>query len=383
MITPDEIKAKAQRKYLSVLRGLLSGAPFDPLLIRANKTYNKASLQDFEKEVLLLLSQSREKRGFGYSLKFQKVKTKHLGTQDLPTQIFFETESDFFRFLGKTAESDACKADAANIFSAFSQLKPWLTQHPARIIQYAGQWHDLLLVCQYFIDHPIPNLYIRELPIQVHTKFVERHKSILKDLLNLLIPEHLQQQETVFEKRFNLKYSEPLIRFKVLDEAISQSFFSGLDDLAIPLSQFQQLNLPLKRIIVVENKTSLYTTLTLPDMQNSIAIFGSGYGVLNLKEVHWFKDVELLYWGDIDVHGFEILAQFRSYHAHTSSMLMDRATFDQFFEQDPGQPSKVDVPLQLTEPEKQLYQHLKTNNYRLEQEKVPLAHVNEFFTKFN
>ena len=81
-------------------------------------------------------------------------------------------------------------------------------------------------------------------------------------------------------------------------------FFYGLDDLSIPLSQFEKLNLPLQKVIIVENKTSLYTTLTLPNMKNTLAIFGSGYAVLNLKNVKWFQQLELLYWGDIDAQGF-------------------------------------------------------------------------------
>ena len=106
-------------------------------------------------------------------------------------------------------------------------------------------------------------------------------------MLDVLILEHLNNDEKQFEKRFNLKYSEPQIRFKILDKEISQIYFSGLDDLAIPISQFETLNLPIKKVLVVENKTTLYTTttfLTLPKMDKTIAIFGSGYSVANLKK---------------------------------------------------------------------------------------------------
>jgi len=234
-------------------------------------------------------------------------------------------------------------------------------------------------LCQYFKQNPKPSLYIRELPIRVHTKFIERNQSVIKELLDILISEHINKEEKQFEKRFNLKYAEPQIRFKVLDKTISNRFFSGLDDIAIPVSQFESLNLPIKKVLVVENKTTLYTTLTLPKMNETIAIFGSGYSVYNLKNVNWFGGLELLYWGDIDAQGFEILSQFRNYFPQTQSVLMDKDTFEKFFENDKGTPTNVSTKLNLTDKEQQLYDTLKTNNWRLEQEKISFNYVNEFF----
>ena len=143
------------------------------------------------------------------------------------------------------------------------------------------------------------------------------------------------------------------------------------------LSQFETLNLPIKKVLVVENKTTLYTTLTLPNMDRTIAIFGSGYSVLNLKNAHWLSNVELFYWGDIDVQGFEILSKFRSCFPHAQSLLMDKATFDKFFEQDEGTLTNISDELNLTEEEQQLYNLLRKNNWRLEQEKVSFYWVKE------
>jgi hypothetical protein len=137
------------------------------------------------------------------------------------------------------------------------------------------------------------------------------------------------------------------------------------------------LILPIKRVLVVENKTTLYTTLTLPKMDSTIAIFGSGYSVYNLKNANWFSNAKLFYWGDIDVQGFEILSQFRSYFPHAQSLLMDRITFEEFFEQDKGTLTNISAKLNLTEEEEQLYNILRKNNWRLEQEKIPLYWVKE------
>lgn len=379
MITPKEIKDKTERKYISFLQSLVEQRPFEKLVIRGDKSYTKSSLAEFEREIQLIHSQSKEKKGFGYSLDFQKVKTKHLGTQDLPTSIYFDNEKDFLKFLGKENEVDSFKSNVEIIHREFPELKDWIIKNPKKVIDNVNEWQNILQVCQYFRQNPKPNFYIRELPVKVHTKFIERNKGIIRELLDVLIYEHVNTEEKEFEKRFNLKYAEPQIRFKVLDKTISDTFFSGIDDIAIPVSQFEKLELPIRKVLVVENKTSLYTTLTLPKMDDTIAIFGSGFSVFNLKNVRWFDNLKLLYWGDIDVQGFEILSQFRSYFTQTKSILMDKQTLDNFFEDDNGTPTNISTRLNLTDEEQLLYDILKTNNWRLEQEKIPFNYVNKYF----
>lgn len=379
MITPKEIKGKAERKYFSFLQSLANDVPFAKLVIRGDKSYTKSSLPDFEKEIQLINSQSKEKKSFGYSLEFQQIKTKHLGIQDLPVSIYFETERDFLKFLGKEKEAELFKINIDKIINELPELRNWVAQNPAKVIQNHAEWISILKVCQYFKGNPKPNQYVRELPIKIHTKFIERNQSVLKELLDILVFENINTAEKQFEKRFYLKYSESQIRFKILDKEISQKLFSGVDDLAIPVSQFETLNLPIKKILVVENKTTLYTTLTLPKMEGAIAVFGQGNAVLNLKNAAWLIEMEILYWGDIDVQGFEILSRLREHFTHIKSVLMDKVTFETFFENDKGTPTNISTKLNLTDREQELYNILKTNNWRLEQEKVPFDYVNKYF----
>jgi hypothetical protein len=384
MITPQEIKKKAERKYVSFLQSLVVNTPYEKLVIRGDKKYAKSSLQEFEKELQLINSQSNEKKGFGYTLEFQQVRTKHLGIQDLPTSIYFDTENDYLKFLGKEKEVELFVGIITKITETFPELKEWIIKNPIKVIQNQAEWESILKVCRYFKQSPKPNLYIRELPIYDHTKFIERNQSVIKDLLDILISEYNNKGEKQFEKRFNLKYAEPQVRFKILDKEVSQKYFSGIDDVSIPVSQFEALDLPVERVIVFENKTTFYTALTLPKMDNAIALFGSGFSVSNLKNVYWFKDKALLYWGDIDVQGFEILSQFRAYFPQTKSILMNKITFENFFENDSGTPTNISVQLNLTDEEQQLYDILKTNNWRLEQEKIPFDYVNKYFdNEFN
>lgn len=379
MISPNDIKAKAERKYFSFLQSVVQTIPFSRIVIPGDKTYNKASIADFHNDILSLANQSKEKKGFGFAIDYQTVKTKTIGMQSLPTIIYFDTEKDFLKFLGKEKEVDNFINDWQLIHSHFPELKDWIIRNPTKIIQQQGKWESIIKVCNYFKNYPKPNLYIRELPANVHTKFIESNQSIIAELLDVIIQNHINLNEKEFEKRFNLKFREPLVRFKILDKEISKSFFSNLEDISIPVSQFERLKLPLKQVLIVENKTTLYTTLTLPKMDKTIAIFGQGNAVTNIQNAKWLNDIKVLYWGDIDVHGFEMLSRIRKHFDHIQSVLMDKSTFDKYFENDSGKPTTDTTTLNLTDNEKELYDLLKTNNWRLEQEKIPFDYVNQYF----
>lgn len=376
MISPDEIKLKSERKYLAYLRSVVSKGNLFPLIITGNKKPSN-TLQEFRNEISRLIDSSKEKKGFGYTITFEKRKTKSYGTQSFPTSIYFNSENDYLKYLKKREEVKKFISTFELIESQFSELRDWLGKYPNKVIDNLGKWDEILKVCTYFKQNPKPELYIRELPIEVHTKFIENNKTVIRELLDIIIQQSINSSENVFEKRFNLKYSEPLIRFKILDSVIADKYFSGLDDISIPVRKFNNLDLPLKKVIIVENKTSLYTTLTLPLKKNSIAIFGKGFQVSSLKKANWLKETKILYWGDIDAQGFEILSQVRGYFPQTKSLLMDNNTFEKYFENDDGTVSNVSIELNLTESEKSLYIKLKENNWRLEQEKIPLNHVIE------
>ena len=162
MITPQEIKNKTERKYISFLQSLIENKPFEKLVIRGDKSYTKSSLQEFEKEIQQINSQSKEKNGFGYTLEFQRIKTKALGVQDLPISIFFDTQKDFLKFLGKEKEVELFKSDVEKINNAFPELKEWIIKNPLRVITNQTEWDDILKVCQYYKQNPKPNLNIRE-----------------------------------------------------------------------------------------------------------------------------------------------------------------------------------------------------------------------------
>ncbi|MCL2416437.1 MAG: DUF2220 family protein [Bacteroidales bacterium] len=377
MITPQEIQQQCLNWWKNVLIANIEAVDFFPKEInRIGKITTKDlinKLPEYQKSLQLLHNNSKTNKNLGYSIIEKEQQFDKIGKQSVPEKIIIETLEDYLQVTGKKKEYQTFLKNYNLIISGLPLLKEWIIVCPQKLIEF-DVWHYLLKVCKYFIENPKPNLYIRELPIKIHTKFIENNKSIIKELLDVIISEHINSDETNFEKRFNLKYDEPKVRFRILDKQIASTYFSEIDDLNIPISQLVKLKLPLKKVFVVENKMNV---LTFPIITETIVIFGSGFGVENLKNVEWLNKTELFYWGDLDVQGFEILSQFKGYFPHAKSVLMDKATFETFFENDSGTSSKVLTEMNLSEEEKQLYEILKGNNWRLEQEKIPQEYVTD------
>ncbi|MEL6526894.1 MAG: DUF2220 domain-containing protein, partial [Chloroflexota bacterium] len=93
------------------------------------------------------------------------------------------------------------------------------------------------------------------------------------------------------------------------------------------LNALQDMPLVIERCFIVENELNF---LTLPSLKNSMCIWGAGFQANLLGDVQWLNKVDVIYWGDIDVQGFQILSTLRAKLPHVRSMLMDRMTFDSF-----------------------------------------------------
>jgi len=377
MITPSEIKQKAARKYYDFLRASLRGDAFFPLAIRFRKAKASDEYLTLRDWVESLTTGSKAERGFGYTLVLEERELRRYGRQSLPARILIETELDFLRLIGKEPEFKRWQTAVSHTRTQFPQLIDWLARYPQRPLPYLTAWKELLTVCTYFVAHPRPHLYMRELPVAVHTKFIEEHAKILRQLLDeLLPPAAIAPDETQFERRFGLRYDEPQIRLRLLDTALPHELHWPASDMSLSLSKCAQLEGMSKRtVLIVENKM---TFLTLPPLENSVAIWGKGFQVSVLREVDWLADCAIWYWGDLDAQGFAILSQLRGYWPQTRSFLMDEATLKRYerFVVD-GTPVKELVLANLDERETAVYQQLAAQNWRLEQERIAQNDVEE------
>lgn len=391
MISPGEIRQQAERWWPEVLRATLTGETFFPKpLSRIGKVKANERLQAFDRiraEQEALLAGCKSRNGNSYTLHWEERNYRNVGRNRFIAAISIDTLSDYLHLLRRGPAYRRFLADAQLILEKVPGLQTWCVDNPLEIEAYHGQWPDLLRVVRYFMDEHQPGqYYIRELPLAIPTKFIESHLKVLASLLDAALPSERINEDfrgvNQFEQRYGLKYRQPMVRLRLLDAVMAQQYFSGLSDLQIPLDDFARLNLPLQRVVILENKTNfsnLMNFLTLPQQSGTAGIFGSGFGLGRLKGVEWLQQVELLYWGDLDAHGLQILSQLRGYFPHARAFLMDRATLDafpQYVLAEAPESTAATLP-HLTGEEQALFDYLNANRLRLEQERIPVAYVRE------
>lgn len=375
MITPDGVVAKLERQYPNFLRSRLRNESLFPLSLSVG-TPPKKDFLELHRAIETLKSASKDKLGYGYVITWEQVNMRGVDRQTLPVRITVETENDYLRILRKKREFEDFLADVELICARIPELNTWSDTYPLDVIKYHGEWEYLLRVCEYFKAHPRPNYYIRELPIAVHTKFIEEHVGILRQLLDHVLPDaFIKREESDFARRYGLRYDEALVRFRLLDSTLQSKLNLVFDDLSVPISAFKTFDLSAFMCIIVENKMNF---LTLPPLEGTIGIFGSGFKVEVLSQTHWLANCLIYYWGDLDAQGFQILSQLRGFFPHVASLMMDENTLAAFKERiRKGRETKIVELPYLTLPERILYEQLVVHNLRLEQEQIDDLYVKE------
>jgi len=380
LISPADIRRKALSTWQrgDVLKAYFDHHDLFPLNITFRKPTATEILNHFQQVgdwIHILRQHSKSDDIKAYRVDFSSVSHRQLGEQALPSRIYFETLYDFLGFIQKKKEFDLFQQLSKQTLHDFPSLNDWLYQHPHQLLKHADIWLQLIDVCRWFCQHPQPKLYIRELDIEgVDSKFIERHRGVLSELLSIVLPQKAVNISVIglskhgFERRFGLKYDQPLIRFRYLSKQLSFS------DISVPLSQFLAFEPKEDLVFITENKVN---GLSFPAVGNAMVLFGLGYGIEMLKDAIWLKKKHIVYWGDIDSHGFAILSQLRSYFPHVSSLCMDENTLIQhksLWGKEPDDKRCEHDLEHLTTAEKKLFQQLQRDHFdhslRLEQERI-------------
>jgi hypothetical protein len=369
MLAPEDIRRRALTRYVDFLRSIVTGTAFFPLPVRFGKPSPTEDFAKLRREINALTEAN-----LGCNIEWTEVNSRRWGKQRLPERVEFVDEASYLRTLGKTKEVARFRENLVLTREQCPSLVSFFQERPLDVVESADAWPGLLEVCCYFQRHPRPNLYARELPLSVDTKFVEHHQSVLTRLLTIALPLDATVESERFEKRFGLLFDEPQIRLRLLDESLRVPLGIPFDDVSLPLNQFRDLGWKKLRVLVSENKM---TFLTLPNVPHAVGIWGAGNAAALLHDISWLADCDLLYWGDVDVQGFEILARLREVFPRTQSIMMDAATMTRFRELcKPGVPSKVQIRQRLTSTEEKACELACASNLRLEQERIP----NQFAT---
>lgn len=314
-----------------------------------------------------------------FTLELKEISHRQLGRNRFPQAVVFNSDDSLFKFIGKLDGVHRFDALCELILGDFPALRPWLEKRPLVALTNEGDWPRLLAVLSFLKQNLRPRIYVRQLEIAgVDTKFIEKHKKLLSELLDLVLPKNAIDWGATGVKKFEQRYgfvSKPLlIRFRILDE---EHYIAGLSDLQIPADEFSRLHLDIDTVFITENEIN---GLAFPPANRAIIIFGLGFGLDRLAGIKWLKSRNIHYWGDIDTHGFVMLDQLRSYFPKARSFLMDRQTLMAHRSQWGVEERPTKRELQRLLPEEQEVYHLLvgdgfTERLRLEQEKISYRYV--------
>ncbi len=318
---------------------------------------------------------------YGLILTTVEKKMNKFGKNDYPQSLSIDSKNVFIQFIGKEGEVDLFLKNLSIINAKLPQIKEWLKlkNNVKELFNTTNDWLIIIQICQYFLENPRPNIYLRQILIEnMSTKFIETNSTILISLLDFLIPNDIKDTKaTKFEKRYYLETEEPLLRIMFLDVKIR--LLPELSNIGITLSEVNNVTINCKKVLIVENKTNFLMFNNLPELPETIIIWGKGFAVTELKKIKWLEQKELFYWGDLDAHGLQILNTFREYFPKAKSVMMDTPTFEQFKDgnviQSVRSTAKQESLLRLDANEKLLFEYLNKHNYRLEQEKIDMKYV--------
>jgi hypothetical protein len=300
------------------------------------------------------------------------------GTQRLPVAVWLDTLQDALAFIGKARQAQRFEAVWQTTAAAQPPLLAWLSRRPIQALDLADRWERLLAVVAWLQAHPRPCVYLRQVDVPgVDSKFIEAHRGVLAELLDLALPPEVIETNATgvaqFTRRFGFLDKPVRIRFRLLDPALpSLPGCEGLPDITLDAASFAALVLPVQRVFITENETNF---LAFPAVAGAIAVFGAGYGWEALARAIWLHRCHLHYWGDIDTHGFAILDQLRGYFPGAASFLMDRETLlaHRLHWGEEPDPARHDLA-RLTPGEAAVHDDLRFDRHqprlRLEQERV-------------
>jgi hypothetical protein len=311
------------------------------------------------------------KRGDGCSITTKVIGARRIGANEIPDRFRIETFDDLAGFLG-TADQARRYGELLKLAKGVvPQIYSWVVDKPMRSLAHEEMFGRLLACVRWLADNADRDLYLRQINVPgVDTKFIERHRAILSELVELVI-EPANREARDFAVRYGFRDKPARVRIRVLDADCSW-LPTGITDVELRTDELASHPFDVERVFLVENEV---TCLAFPFVPRSLLIFGGGYAVSRAAGLHWLRDVPLYYWGDIDTHGFRILDLLRSRLPDVRSMLMDRATLLAHDAHWDREPSPVNVHLEhLTPDEAALYRELVEDVYgpavRLEQERV-------------
>ncbi len=327
----------------------------------------------------------------GVTLIWETRQWVRLGEQRIPARMVIDSPAALADWVNDGSHWRRACFRRDTFFLRFTNLRnsQVCRRHLAVFVDWADEdverLHALLV---WFEANPRSGLYLRQLPVPgIDTKWVEPRKAVVRDFLLAANVGLLTEVSQDFHEVCGLRKPSAKLRLRILCPKLRASL-AGLCDIEAPAEEVARMSLPARSVIIVEN---LETGLALPDFEGAVAFMRLGHAVSELARIPWLGPDHLqgtaqggqrprvIYWGDLDTHGFAILSRARGIFSRLQSVLMDEATLlsGQSLWVTELKPNRAEALGHLTPSEMDVYTGLRLNRWgvslRLEQERLSWA----------
>lgn len=376
----DDLVVTLHKRWKSgrFLREYAEGLPWAPIELPVKSPTADELLHRFDDAVLWaerFRRDSRTRAGVArFAVEYRTIAGRSLGSNSVPARIRIESFDQLCALLGTTTEVRSLDQIIDQTSGTVPELAPWVCAHPLKAIDNGDVWSNLLAVVAWIRGANTELLYLRQIDVEgVDTKFVDRHRKVLDELLMVVLPEgRIDTDHTAgdFARRYRFRARPEYTRFRVFGS--ESALPEACTEFTLRTEELASLELTSRLLFVVENEI---TYLAFPHVPDALVVFGSGFELASLRPLPWLAEKEIVYWGDIDTHGFDILNRLRSRFHSVRSILMDEATLLAHRGQWVAEPSPTNRLLpNLTGAEAALYGDLVEDRFgptiRLEQERV-------------
>lgn len=379
----DQLLATLRRRWDTgtYLKAHASGEPWQPVSLPVKGPGAGDLLERLDASRSWLARFERETRHF--CVEHREVRSRNLGTNLVPARVTVQSFEQLCLILGTASDVHLLDDLIVRTRSVVPALVHWVGAHPTVALQHAAVWEQMLATVTWIECHDTTRLYVRQIDVEgVDTKFVERHHKLLDHLLTVVLPAERIDQTTApptFTRKFRFLDKPAYTRFRTLD-----SGSVGYTEMTVRTDELAACSPGTSTVFVVENEV---TYLAFPSVPDAIVVFGSGFALGGVATLPWLPDTEIIYWGDIDTHGFDILNRLRSRLPSVRSILMDQRTMLAHRAQWVTEPSPTNRFLpHLTVDEQALYRDLVEGTFgpsmRLEQERVRFSLLHDALLKW-
>lgn len=306
-----------------------------------------------------------DKPEFAGTVTWEERAWSRVGRQSVPVRFVLKDAEVVARFVGgePAARFKRMKDRATHIREVCGEsaaVAGAIRANGQRIVGLSDVNFDRVLeVVTWLGENPVGQLRPRQLPIRgVDSKWFSAHKTVVTALL----------KACGREDAVSVLEPEPRLRARFLDPQLAPC--EALCDVTAPVDELARMEIEPETVFVFEN---LESVLSMPSYAGAVVIHGGGYSVDLLARLPWLHASRVVYWGDLDSHGFAILAKFRNQVPGAVSILMDVETLmahrDLWVEEPKPHTGSV---VGLTSSEERALARVRTEgNVRLEQERIP------------